>query len=664
MGNISTKDGKVVPTDQADKKPSEPQPPAELDPNIRKSFERHLVDLPNIFTHYVIDNYGVSTKYVILCFPNGQDIYVAATDGADKLFEKSVTAEEFEELRKALDIKIKRGTVNNDHLFKGIVSSLTLKKPTFVIIDETIQNAKLSIEVTIRKIRTEIGLRMRRHEDCYEKIFSFFVIPLFNNYFEKIQNNDYERITMLERTETRLKEQLSYLEFVKKSMEEKNQKRSYETVTEAKLPEELNVEKQDIKSTDKQVQGTTSKDTPPPMPIESVIDFIMDVKKKLIAKKMINHLDVDAFNCVIKAIRLEDLNKPSIPSKVDKDLLDWVKTCSKRPHPLVLVGYFVFLKNDLLQKFDIKENVLINFLTTIETSYNENPFHNHLRAADVLQAVHYIIEEGGLGDLLRDEDLLACLLATIVLDYKHPGTNNSFQLHSSSKLAMLYNDRSVLENYHLSEAFEVLSSPENNILSSLTDDQFKDIRETIIQIVLSSDMSSHAYTLQRFNVKLGKDPNNYDTDFSSKEDVRLLLQMVIKTADICYTFRPTQQYLKWVGYLEEEFHIQGDREKNMGLHISAYMDRTKPMHRSYQRQFLSSVANPILSNISKVLPRLSKLGDFLSQNEHHWPLPSLASFRNTHPVVMTSSTTNPNASTSNIAVTNSNTSSDLSSPSK
>ena len=127
--------------------------------------------------------------------------------------------------RKALDIKIKRGTVNNDHLFKGIVSSLTLKKPTFVIIDETIQNAKLSIEVTIRKIRTEIGLRMRRHEDCYEKIFSFFVIPLFNNYFEKIQNNDYERITMLERTETRLKEQLSYLEFVKKSMEEKNQKR-------------------------------------------------------------------------------------------------------------------------------------------------------------------------------------------------------------------------------------------------------------------------------------------------------------------------------------------------------------------------------------------------------------------------------------------------------
>jgi calcium/calmodulin-dependent 3',5'-cyclic nucleotide phosphodiesterase len=54
---------------------------------------------------------------------------------------------------------------------------------------------------------------------------------------------------------------------------------------------------------------------------------------------------------------------------------------------------------------------------------------------------------------LSDLEIFTSLIAAIIHDYDHSGTTNNFHINSDSKLAILYNDRAVLENHHVSEFF-------------------------------------------------------------------------------------------------------------------------------------------------------------------------------------------------------------------
>ena len=75
---------------------------------------------------------------------------------------------------------------------------------------------------------------------------------------------------------------------------------------------------------------------------------------------------------------------------------------------------------------------------------------------------------------MSELEMLAVLLAALVHDVDHPGTTNNFHINQRSvqwrmttivenclhvfrsKYALLYNDRSVLENHHLYYAFSLL----------------------------------------------------------------------------------------------------------------------------------------------------------------------------------------------------------------
>lgn len=54
---------------------------------------------------------------------------------------------------------------------------------------------------------------------------------------------------------------------------------------------------------------------------------------------------------------------------------------------------------------------------------------------------------------LSDLEIFTCLIAAIIHDYDHSGTTNNFHVNSGSSLAILYNDRAVLENHHISAFF-------------------------------------------------------------------------------------------------------------------------------------------------------------------------------------------------------------------
>lgn len=82
------------------------------------------------------------------------------------------------------------------------------------------------------------------------------------------------------------------------------------------------------------------------------------------------------------------------------------------------------------------------------------------------------------------------------------GTNNAFHISTKTSYAIRYNDKSVLENHHVSSAFIVAQKPETNIFANFIREDYTKIRERIIALVLSTDMSFHFADLSKIKGRL------------------------------------------------------------------------------------------------------------------------------------------------------------------
>ena len=65
----------------------------------------------------------------------------------------------------------------------------------------------------------------------------------------------------------------------------------------------------------------------------------------------------------------------------------------------------------------------------------------------------------------------------------HPGVTNQYLVNTSSELALIYNDESVLENHHLAVAFKLIQDHECDILASLSKKQRQSVRKMVRKII-------------------------------------------------------------------------------------------------------------------------------------------------------------------------------------
>eukprot|EP00741_Cyanophora_paradoxa_P024136 tig00021742_g23311.t1 len=83
-------------------------------------------------------------------------------------------------------------------------------------------------------------------------------------------------------------------------------------------------------------------------------------------------------------------------------------------------------------------------------------------------------------------------------DFEHPGFNNNYLVNTGDPLAVLYNDRSPLESHHVAASWRALREPRYNFLEGLPRSDLKDLRKTVIDMVLATDMSQHFEILGAF----------------------------------------------------------------------------------------------------------------------------------------------------------------------
>ncbi|XP_068688688.1 dual specificity calcium/calmodulin-dependent 3',5'-cyclic nucleotide phosphodiesterase 1A-like isoform X2 [Montipora foliosa] len=267
-------------------------------------------------------------------------------------------------------------------------------------------------------------------------------------------------------------------------------------------------------------------------------------------------------------------------------------------HPLRYIGHELFTRYDLQTKFKITTGTLDRFLLSIEDAYKKpkNPYHNELHATDVAHSVHYFLSRVGLMHCMSELEIFAILLSAIIHDVEHTGTTNNFHVNSRSHLALLYNDRSVLENHHLCCAFTLLKSRDKDIFASLTPEQYSDIRTLVIDMVLATDMSSHFEQLRTMKAALSV--------LGSQIEKSHALEFILHVSDIANPAKDWELHRQWTSRIMEEFFCQGDRELELGLPISPLCDRSVTCIPESQLGFIEFVVLPafdICSEMSDIL---------------------------------------------------------------
>ncbi|XP_074131705.1 cGMP-inhibited 3',5'-cyclic phosphodiesterase 3B [Sminthopsis crassicaudata] len=312
--------------------------------------------------------------------------------------------------------------------------------------------------------------------------------------------------------------------------------------------------------------------------------------------------------------------------------------------------YTLFQDTGLMDMFKIPVPEFVSYFHALENGYRDIPYHNRVHATDVVHAVWYLTTRPipgfkqirqDLVKVIRSEyssglspirisytsskscpmtdpnygcvalnipalELMALYVAAAMHDYDHPGRTNAFLVATSDPQAVLYNDRSVLENHHAAAAWNLfLSRPDFNFLSNLNQPEFKHFRYLVIEAILATDLKKHFDFLADFNTK-ANDVNSPGIQWNSEDDRLLVCQVCIKLADINGPAKAEDLHVRWTEGIVSEFYDQGDEEASLGLPISPFMDRHCPQLAKLQESFISHIVGPLCNsyNAAGLLPGL------------------------------------------------------------
>mmetsp|Transcript_2758 Transcript_2758/g.3748 ORF Transcript_2758/g.3748 Transcript_2758/m.3748 type:complete len:308 (+) Transcript_2758:441-1364(+) len=292
--------------------------------------------------------------------------------------------------------------------------------------------------------------------------------------------------------------------------------------------------------------------------------------------------------------------------------------------------YLIDIKFDLVERLGLNREKLVMFLRAVERGYDDvNPYHNNTHAADVTLRFATLIYKCGLDSVFGDLELLTGLLAAILHDMEHPGTNNHYEVYIQSEIAVHFNDQHVLENHSLHVGLSLLEpGKDTNFLEdSLSKTKQQTLRSVLISMVLATDMSEHFNIMSAFKAKVISHkerpaPPQGVLELFSEDERGLILKMGLKCSDIGHVTLPVEHHIDWVRSLQEEFYMQGDKESEQRKPISFLCDRSKPRngpaHGENQLGFLDVICEPMYSAWVKIFPICQELLENLQANRRYW----------------------------------------------
>ncbi|OEH79698.1 hypothetical protein cyc_07785 [Cyclospora cayetanensis] len=289
----------------------------------------------------------------------------------------------------------------------------------------------------------------------------------------------------------------------------------------------------------------------------------------------------------------------------------------------VLLATNTPLLSSLASEWGCDESVLRGFLLHIDGLYQKQPYHNFKHGALVAHTMSV---------LCRSLDI--------------------------SKRSILFNDASVLENFHCSLTFRVLNDSSCNLFALLSDAELvctvllfamlaqeaREVRSKIIELILATDMRTHFEFLNRFRTIRGSEQFNFkkneddrwyaisdetrlhtfvkllgepavfvsirqENSAIDRADVRisvtpmrrLAAELCMRASDIGHGALKWKQHFEWTARATTEFYLQGDEESRLGRTMSPLCDReTHAQLATSQLGFLRHVVRPLFVELDAI----------------------------------------------------------------
>ena len=296
---------------------------------------------------------------------------------------------------------------------------------------------------------------------------------------------------------------------------------------------------------------------------------------------------------------------------------------------------FTLASQIILNKYDLSKysnsSIIYNFVKEIKENYTKKAiYHTEKHGLDMLQTLAiYISKTNLISNLdLNNIDILSLLVAGLCHDVGHEGYNNDYQIKMSTDLSITYNDKSILENFHISLTFKILKKDNCNIFNFLSKNEYSYVRKRMIELVLATDMSFHSRIIalmknrvENNNIKEGENcekiinKEKNDNIFNEQQEV---LNYLIHIGDLSHSSKQFDITYKWSYLLSEEFWRQGDEEKEKGFSINFLFERSNTDVPRNQVGFMKGIIIPSFEILVDFLPELNYYWDNVNKNLNQW----------------------------------------------
>jgi len=261
----------------------------------------------------------------------------------------------------------------------------------------------------------------------------------------------------------------------------------------------------------------------------------------------------------------------------------------------------------------INMSKLSSFIQEVEFKYGNNPYHNYLHGADVVHSSFNLLQSIFLKQNLNLVHRFALLFASAVHDFGHPGVGNDFLVKTGSKMATTYNDTSVLENWHTSQAFLLLNKPEFNFLENVNGSTKAIIRGSTIQSVLMTDMKRHGEHVKQLQELIEQSGSPSELI----EPVKLM-SYALHISDLSHPTKRFDIHMEWSTRLTREFLEQGDKELELGMEPGALFDRRKVNMEKGQIGFIDFIILPLWINWTTFIGAGEEWINQINLNKEEW----------------------------------------------
>jgi hypothetical protein len=227
------------------------------------------------------------------------------------------------------------------------------------------------------------------------------------------------------------------------------------------------------------------------------------------------------------------------------------------------------LKEDGLKQVAVDE--LRNYVQTVASLYNPNPFHNFDHANHVVLSVNKLLArintpdlDKGTGEKLHDNTYgitsdpltsFACLFSALIHDVDHSGVPNAQLVKEGANVAALYNDKSVAEQNSFDIAWDLLMEQQYKNLRQaiyVNTQEFRRFRQLVINSVMATDIVDKDLKALRnkrwenaFAYKEGQG-TNWKTSVRTKIlKSTIVIEHLIQASDVAHTMQHWQIYRRW-----------------------------------------------------------------------------------------------------------------------